>query len=366
MRQLKASLIRDPRYSEGLARCRETPQVLVALTNTCNLACAYCSTRLIRRPARSMDPALAAHIIDQTLANGWELRFGQTYEPFLHPGIAAIVRRVNDAGRVFSAATNGLAIPAAVRDLPMDLLVSYSATEEDYALRGSKRPFAAYQDTILTFLRHRLEHAVPGRIAVQIADYGIFAGGLAYDKAITDTAGIFDKAVRLSRRLGLVPPADRAASQDRIADRTPLVLWEEGPSRLEIQPTKIMPNAYDAFVRLPEPEAPRGYCDSCHTTMSIQADGAVAFCCCDPTARAVAGHLTPNRDLRDFWLGREMTAVREAFAAFTPLHAFCTQCLTPVSEHIKPLLTVANPGLVATILRDHGVGDDLPWFRFPA
>ena len=124
------------------------------------------------------------------------------------------------------------------------------------------------------------------------------------------------------------------ASLDRIAERTPLVLWEEGPSRLEIQPTKIMPNAYDAFVRLPEPEAPRGYCDSCHTTMSIQADGAVAFCCCDPTARAVAGHLTPDRDLRDFWLGREMTAVREAFATFTPLHAFAPSA-SPRSANIS-------------------------------
>lgn len=363
---LKRTLIDDPRYGRRLEACLERPTLLVALTNICNLACAYCSTRNIRQPKVNMDPALARSLVDQALEQGWPLSFGQTYEPFLHPGIEAIITYVHDRGGRFRSATNALAIRRAAFDLPMDLLISYSADAADYAYRGATLSFEAYQRRLLRFLRHRLEQAVPGTMAVQIADYSIFQGALAYDKAIADSDGILAKTRALADRLDLSVAVDGQTARERIAARQPVVLFKDGPCRLEVQPTKIMPNSYDAFVALPETVEPAGYCDSCHTMLSVQADGGAAFCCCDPTARARAGRLTPDTDVRAFWRGPEMTRIREGFRAFRPVHRFCAQCLANTSERIKPLLTVVDPAVVAAILRDHGVTTDQPWFRFPA
>ncbi|WP_300155025.1 radical SAM/SPASM domain-containing protein [Solidesulfovibrio sp.] len=365
---LKEKLVTDPRYRQGLERRLERPAVLVAPTNVCNLACAYCSTRNVHPPRRDMDVALAKSLIDQTLGNGWALSFGQTYEPFLHPRIEELVRHVHDKGSTFQSATNGLAIRRAAYDLPMNLLVSYSADEADFAHRGAKLSFDAYQKRLLAFFRHRLDKRVPGRLSVQIADYSIFRGDLTYDKKIADVDGILRKARLLAERLDLASAFDALDPKEaleRIAARAPLVLFEAGDCRLEVQPTKIMPNSYDAFTDLPEPATPGGYCDSCWTMLSVQADGGAAFCCCDPAARAVAGRLTPETDLAAFWRGPEMERIRRGFREFRPVHAFCSRCLALTSERIKPLLTVHDPGLVAAILRERGVSQDLPWFAFP-
>ena len=342
--------------------------MLVALTNVCNLSCAYCSTRNVHPTRRDMDTALAKAVVDQALENGWPLQFGQTYEPFLHPRVVEIIAYVRDKGAVFQSATNGLAIGRGAYDLPMNLLVSYSADEDDFAHRGARCSFEAYQKRLLGFFRHRIAGRVPGVITVQIADYSIFGGALAYDKSIADAAGIWRKARLLAQRLDLLSALDAMppeAAMARIAARQPLPLFDADGCRVQMLPTKIMPNAYDAFMELPAATKPAGYCDSCWTMLSLQSDGGAAFCCCDPAARAVAGKITPDTDLAAFWRGPEMTRVRERFEAFTPLHAFCTRCLSQVSEHIKPLLTMSAPGLVATILRDHGVTEDLPWFVFP-
>jgi len=365
---IKKKLVADPRYRAGIERCLQRPTVLVALTNVCNLSCSYCSTRNVHPARCDMDTALAKAVVDQALENGWPLQFGQTYEPFLHPRVEEIIIHVHDKGAVFQSATNGLAIGRGAYDLPMNLLVSYSADEDDFAYRGAKRSFEAYQKRLLGFLRHRIARKVPGVITVQIADYSIYGGTLTYDKTIADMAGIWRKARLLAQRLDLLPALGAMtaeAGMARIAARPPLPLFDADGCRVQVLPTKIMPNAYDAFMELPAGTKPAGYCDSCWTMLSLQSDGGAAFCCCDPAARAVAGKITPDTDLAAFWRGPEMTRVRERFEAFTPLHAFCTRCLSQVSEHIKPLLTVSDPGLVATILREHGVTEDQPWFAFP-
>ncbi len=365
MENLKTVLIRDRRYQQGLAKCLEKPQVLVAPTNYCNFSCSYCSTKNITNTPVNMDVELATRIVDQAVENGWGLSFGQTYEPFLHPRIEKIALYALDKGRVFTSATNGMAIKRNMYDVPMNLLVSYSADEADYRHRGSRIPFAVYREKLRAFFRHRIDKAVPGTISIQIADYGIFAGDMSYDKNVSDIDGISSKYAALVASLDCGPPLDPEACGSRIAKREPLPVFREGKAVLQVQPTKIMPNSYDAFLELDEPAERIGYCDSCFTMMSIQADGKVAFCCCDPTAKAVAGTISPDTDLKAFWLGEEMTRVRESFARFRPLHAFCAKCLANVSEHIKPLLTVNDPRLVAAILRDHGVDGDLPWFQFP-
>ena len=365
MKELKKKLIRDTRYQIGIEDCLTAPKVLVALTNYCNMACLYCSTKDVKNKPINMDVGLAKSIIDQTFEQKWGLGFGQTYEPFLHPKIDEIILHVLEKDRIFSSASNGLAIRRSVYDLPMNLLLSFSADKNDFKYRNLRMDFGAYQDKITNFLRHRITHRIPGTISVQIADYSIFKGDLTYDKRIKDIKGIYEKSLQLLSLLEITDFQDMENWETLIANRAPLVLFNKDKTVIQIQPAKIMPNSFEAFAPLDKPMKRIGYCDSCYTMMSIQADGRVAFCCCDPTAKAIAGTIDSKSDLKRFWLGDKMNKVRKGFKAFTPVHAFCTQCLENVSENTKPLLTVKNPKLVAEILTDFGVATDLPWFKFP-
>lgn len=366
MDDLKKKLVQDDRYKNGIAAMLEQPQVMIALTNYCNFSCVYCSTSKIRNKPINMDFDLVKSLVDQASENGWRYTFGQTYEPFLHPEISSIIKYVAEKGGRYAGGTNGIAIKADAYGLPMNLIISYSATEEDYAYRASKMSYENYKNKLVEFYEHRIRHLVPGTISIQIADYDILENEIVYDKEIQDIDGIYSKAMDIATKLGVTPPDGKQEIKSKIAGRQAFDLFRDGETVISVQPTKIMPNSYDAFEDIPKQGEAKGYCDSCYVIMSIQADGKVAFCCCDPSAQAIAGTIDADTDLKGFWLGEEMNSIREHFGRFKPKHAFCTQCLANVSENAKPLLTVKNPTLVSEILQEHGVEKDLPWFQFPA
>ncbi|MYL82248.1 hypothetical protein GTA51_03735 [Desulfovibrio aerotolerans] len=365
MDNIKKILVQDERYRERIETCLKSPSVFIAPTNYCNFSCLYCSTKNTQKSKINIDLDFAKTIVDQCIENNWDFSFGQTYEPFLHPKISRLIRYVHENGKVFSSATNAMKIPADVFDLPMNLIISYSADESDYRFRQSSLAYDLYQNKIVQFVRHRIANTIPGLITLQIADYSIFKGVFAYDKRIYEVGQIYQKSQKLLRQLGLAGSVDDSEWRNNISQRRALVLFESQCTKIQVEPTKIMPNTYEAFASMPLSYENRGYCDSCFTTMSIQADGEVAFCCCDPTAQVVAGAIDLKSNLRDFWLGREMSEIRNSFRMFAPKHSFCAQCLSNVSENIKPLLTVKDPALVAAILASHGIVDDLPWCSFP-
>jgi len=363
---LKHRLINDERYKAGMEACLDRPQILIAPTNYCNFACDYCSTKDVKNTKVNMDLELLKSIVSQAVANGWPISFGQTFEPFLHPKIADIIKFVDQQGVRFQSGSNGMPLREAVYSLPMNLVLSFSATEEDYDYRNSAISYEKYLSKLYSFLLYRIENNVPGVISVQIADYSIFDGDIAYDKKMVDISGIMEKSQKIGRALGLDVDYDEDDWKKKVVNRTPLPLFKNGDTVIQVQPTKIVPNSFDAFVDLNAPQEPRGYCDSCYTMMSIQADGQVAYCCCDPSANAIAGTIDATTNLKDFWLGEEMNAVRNGFKEFAPIHSFCTQCLVNVTENTKPLLTTKRPAIVADILREYGVKEDLPWFQLSA
>ena len=366
MEDLKQKLVRDERYQAGLDQCLKKPSILLAPTNYCNFNCSYCSTKHIKSQKINMEFNLVTSIVDQAVDNAWGLSFGQTYEPFLHPEIDKIIAYVNDLGRRFSSATNALAIRDNVYDMPMDLLISLSVTKDDYVYRGTQYSFEKYKEKLHSFLTHRINNEVPGVLSLQIADYTIFDGDLSYNKHVRDINGIYKKTISTANWLGLELVGDVSHWKHDMVNRKPFKLFQREGCVIQVQPTKIMPNSYDAFITLESPQEARGYCDSCYTMMSIQADGAVAYCCCDPSANAIAGHINASTNLKEFWLGDEMSNIREHFKNNAPLHFYCTQCLANVSENTKPLLTTKAPEVVADILHSFGVESDLPWFTFPA
>lgn len=366
---LKRTLVSDPRYLARLEELKQKPQVLVALTNHCNFRCEYCSTRgQERTPHVNMDEALFRGIVEQCARAGITPWFGQTYEPFAHPDIVRFVGIVRDLGMRFGSNTNGSLLTAKVRDLPMDLLVSLSENAEDYAYRGCAAPFDSYFRRVVEFTRHRLDRDVPGALIFQFADYAILrTSDRTYSKRIVSGPEIAARMRRFAAALGLELGRDDAELVREVEARSRVVAHDSGRMAVHFLSTKIAPNTSEVFAPSLEAmaEAGHGYCDSCWLMASIQADGGLAYCCCDPTAKVIAHRLAPGEDFLEVWLGPKMEAVRKAFLAGSPLARFCRKCLHPVSEHAKPSLTVRDPALVARILRDNGVEGDLPWFGFP-
>lgn len=366
MENLKHLLISDPRYREKLMQADQRPDVLLAPTNYCNFSCTYCATGRMKNRHVNADLGFVKDVIDQATEYDWPLSFGQTYEPFLHPRIDEIVAYTHSKNRRFSSPTNGTALAPKVRDLPMDLMISYSADEGDFAYRGAAMDFKKYRSGLLGFAKYRMKGSVPGVISFQIADYSILESRtLVYDKAIEQVEAMYEKTLDLARALGIVDEGhDPDIWKRRIAARRPIVLHNENGTVIRAVFTKIIQNTYETFLEPGNPRV-RGYCDSCFLMMSIQADRSVAYCCCDPTAKAVAGRIGTRETIKDFWNGEKMKKVRTAFQDFNPPAEFCHHCLSPVSEHIKPLLTVKAPETVADILSGIGVQENLSWFQFP-
>jgi len=165
--------------------------------------------------------------------------------------------------------------------------------------------------------------------------------------------------------LGLDFTQDYSECASLIKKRTPVPLYSDETVQINVISTKIMPNTFETVFGEDITPAQNGYCASCYTMISIQADGGVAFCCCDPTAKVIADYYDGTESLRKIWFGENMENIRKAFSCFNPLHNFCRKCLFNVSEHIKPLLTVSNPKVVQEILTEKGINDNLPWFTFP-
>jgi len=90
-----------------------------------------------------------------------------------------------------------------------------------------------------------------------------------------------------------------------IKNRKEIIVFSENQSNISFIITKIMPNSYDAFLDVESMNnARQGYCDSCFCMMSIQADGGIAYCCCDPSANTVFHH-NPMKVYRKSGLGRK-------------------------------------------------------------
>lgn len=368
--RLKTELVKDPRYVARLEAAKQRPAVLVALTNYCNFSCKYCSTSLeVKKNRLNMDMDLFVSIVDQCAQAGIVPFFGQTYEPFAHPKIVEMIHYATSVGLHFNAATNGSLLRPKLNDIPMSLVISLSENSVDYAYRGSALPFDAYIAKIIQFTKHRIAADVPGALRFQFADYHILEQPSAgYDKKIMSGALIAKKMRQFATALGQELPLTEEQLLDAVMLRQDIPLFRGLTCSVSLLSTKIAPNTYEAFAAAPAhiPLSPQGYCDSCYLMASLQADGGLAYCCCDPTAKTVVHHLKADEKLLDIWLGEKMEAVRRGFQQFAPTAPFCRKCLYHVTEHVKPNLTVSDQVLVATILREKGIHASLPWFEFPA
>ena len=363
MKNLKSALVQHPGYYEALLQRKQHPHIFIAPTNYCNFSCRYCATKRNKCKPINMDLTLLQEIIQDCISNNWSFSFGQTYEPFLHPKIDQIIMMIESSGKRFHSSTNGSAFNLNVYDLPMDLMISFSENIHDFSYRRSAYDFGRYQKDIFSFLTYRLENSIPGVITFELADYSLLEQeDSEYNKEIRRIDDIMEKIWRIAEWLSLDRPPETI--QNAIKTRIPVLLGQDGPCKIQCISTKIMPNTYEAFSDIQAmPSAPTGYCDSCFTMMSIQADGGIAYCCCDPTAKNIFYRMTSDDSLVDIWNGSEIENIRNSFLNQSPPSNFCRKCLYPVSEHIKPLLTKTRKDKVKEILNGFGIYEDLPWFE---
>jgi MoaA/NifB/PqqE/SkfB family radical SAM enzyme len=359
---LKARLIRHPDYVKGLQALVERPAIQVALTAHCNFNCVYCTTRFLHGKPVNMAMPLFGRILENCREWGIAPWFGQTYEPFLHPKIVEIISRVNAAGFRFTSSTNGSCLSSRVYDLPMNLVISISENEAEYRFRGSRVPFERYCRNLRAFVEHRIRYRIPGQLTFQFADYHMLeTGDTTYDKCIRSGIALSEKMIRFRASLGIDGEDSIEKLLPCVERRESIPVFDDGLVTIRFVATRITPGITDNPEAYPEKQ---GYCDSCFHILSIQADGGIAYCCCDPQANTVFHRMTPDDHLKSIWTGGTIERIRQRFVEMNPVNPYCYSCLLPVSEHIKPLLTCFRKDIVAGILNEYGVTDDLPWFKF--
>lgn len=106
------------------------PQILVELTNKCNLNCKVCSRRLQKRPLGEMEPVGFARIVEEIPALSFGLQgFG---EPLMAKGLGEAVKIADKKGRFTNFTSNGtLFSKEVVEDLLSSRLLSSIAISVD-------------------------------------------------------------------------------------------------------------------------------------------------------------------------------------------------------------------------------------------
>jgi len=366
--QIKQQLVNHPSYVQALEESKQRPRVGIALTQMCNFGCSYCATSRKTSKPKSMDLHLLKSILEDCKAWGVEPGFGQTYEVFLHPQIDEVIKTVNSYGWRFKTATNGSVLTRKVYDLPMDLDISINENAAEFEFRDAGMDFDRYLERLIEFLRYRMEHRIPGKMKFQTADYTLLEKGYnGYDQEIHSVEHIKQVMRSFTEMLGCEIGLSDAELTEYVEHGKHIVIFDQGECQLYFYSHKIMPGTYEMlFGGLDElPAADEGYCDSAYTMVSVQADGGLAYCCSDPSAKTVFHYLTPDESLREVWFSDEFEEVRQAFRNRKPKNSFCNQCLYNVSENTKPLLSKLKPKLVGRILNELGVEADLNWYQFP-
>lgn len=219
-------------------------QVIIDITELCNLACTHCPHPAFKQSphyaGRSLDPALAARAVDEVAAAGpdvvRQIRFTSEGEPLLHRGVFEIVGdAVRRSGTFVSFTTNGVLLTEARAErllaTGVDLIdISIdAATAETYARIRVRGDLTVTRANVLGLIALARRSGASTRVVVSYIEQPDNAHETAAFERFWRDAGADDVAVRRlhSAAGAVVPVADLLRRRVRPADRRPCVYpWE--------------------------------------------------------------------------------------------------------------------------------------------
>lgn len=280
-------------------------QVIIDVTELCNLACAHCPHAAFKQSSlyagRSLDPALVARAIDEVAGPGRGLvqhvRFASEGEPLLHRHLFAMLAdAAARAGTFVSLTTNGVLLTPDRIDRLLETgidLVDVSvdaATPETYARVRVRGDLTVTRANVQRLIARAREAGARTRIVVSFVEQAANFHETAAFERFWIGEGVHSVAIRRlhSASGAVVPVADLMRRRPAAAARRPCVYpWE----RLVLTPR-----------------------------------GTLAFCPADWTGdSSIADYRVTS--IAELWNGPQYAALREAHLTndFT-VHGFCGQC----------------------------------------
>src|SRR5262249_34001704 len=290
----------------------DTPTVLCAISNICNINCRICETQNSAAPKGNMDRALVKAIIDQCKARGIQtIGLHHVNEPLLHPSIFEILKYLEDNGMSAVISTNANEMRSVLRRLarqnilPAQLSLRYSIDAGTAATYNEIRRGGDFA-TVLGGLAAMAQFCSERNIAVQTSSNYVITRKSIYELA------------HFSDRFGAFVPLDRMYFSF-VNGNTPTGLNQY-----------IIDNRVSNFVR-------RTPCDVPFTQFNILRDGRVSLCCVDFNEEAVVGDVR-KQSIDEIWNGAELDRHRRALIEqdVSNLHAICRRCYMAEAAFVDP------------------------------
>lgn len=229
-------------------------QVIIDVTELCNLACTHCPHPAFRRSphygGRSLDPALNTKAIAEVAAAGpgivRQVRYTSEGEPLLNPAVFAMLgEAVAHAGTFVSITTNGtlltpdrvdrlIATGVHLVDISLDAL-----TPETYARIRVKGDLTGTRAGVQRLIRAARASGCPTRIIVSYIEQPENAHETAGFERYWHDAGAHDVAIRRlhSASGAIAAVADRLRARGAALDRRPCVFpWD----RVVLKPRGVL------------------------------------------------------------------------------------------------------------------------------
>jgi MoaA/NifB/PqqE/SkfB family radical SAM enzyme/alpha-beta hydrolase superfamily lysophospholipase len=310
-------------------------QLNIEATTCCNLECPHCARTRQDRPARQMDPALFAYLID-LLPNAWRVVLAGLGEPTMHSRLPELVAAAADRGRQVNLVTNGTLLSA---DLCRGLVaaglgaVTFSLDAADPAVAAETRP-GGRMDRILENIRACAQLAAENGMATAVFT-AVSTRNVAHLPQLAATvAGLGVQAWMLSdlnfhwNQSHSVHHTLDAAGRGAIRQALRTAFARQLPV-LGLQGLEAFALAqhYRKYLlyppeRLAARSPIRTHCVSPWQTLPVDVAGHVSVCDCTPDH--VVGNLC-DMPFCEIWNGPRMRAWRRQMLSATPPEA-CRAC----------------------------------------
>ncbi len=329
-------------------------KVYLELTNTCNLRCDFCPSRVSKRKKQFMEFDLFKTAVDEIERKSITrlIGFHILGEPLLHPRLLDAVEYVKNKGLKAAITTNGSLLSSKMMDelIRLELNRLIISLDSHYRKGGLHKDSNQDPDEYYRRVIHAVR-AVKRSSSEMKIKLSLLNPSTRKLFDIDDDVGLYESKEEFRGRLShlvcdvltLTGKKSSSAEVRMNLSRTNLnsrgTLWIDRNIGIAIRPFSDWGNAFNTGNVHP---AKIGFCGIAFTTLGVLSDGSVIICCGDYDGRTALGSLY-DTSLITLLSSRQAQDIAKGFSRYRVVHPHCQKCFGAKSRSkafIKGLLSI--------------------------